>query len=58
MVSCLILLHLYITPYMRSLPGESTPILLYNTVTEELAIFIHADTRMKGVQVGDHEIKQ
>ena len=43
---------------MRSSPEVSTLILLYITVTEVLAIFIDADTRIKGVQIGDHEIKQ
>ena len=33
-------------------------ILLYITATEVLAIFIDADTRIKRVQIGDHEIKQ
>ena len=32
--------------------------LLYITVVEVLAIFINADTRIKGVQIGDHETKQ
>ena len=31
---------------------------LYVTVTEVPAIFIDADTRIKGVQIGDHKIKQ
>ena len=38
--------------------GVSTLILLYITVVEILAIFINADKRIKGVQVGDHETKQ
>ena len=36
----------------------STLILLYVTVAVVPAIFIDADTRIKGVQIGDHEIKQ
>ena len=43
---------------MRSLPGVSTLILLYITITEVFVIFIDADTRIKGVQIGGHEIKQ
>ena len=31
--------------------------LLYNIVTELLANFINADKRIKGVQIGDHEIE-
>ena len=30
----------------------------YITVTEVLAIFIDSDTRVKGVQIADHEMKQ
>ena len=45
-------------PYMRSLPGVSTLILFYITVAEVPAIFTDADTRIKGVQIGDHKIKQ
>ena len=33
-------------------------ILLYIAVAEVLAIFIDADTRIKGVETGDHETKQ
>ena len=33
-------------------------IILYITVTEVLVIFNEADTRIKGVQIEDHEIKQ
>ena len=33
-------------------------ILLYIAVTEVLTIFTDADTRIKGVQIEDHEIKQ
>ena len=43
---------------MRSSPEVSTFILLYSIVAEVLDIFIDADTRIKGVQIGDHEIKQ
>ena len=43
---------------MRSLPGVSTLILLYITITEVFVIFIDADTRIKGAQIGGHEIKQ
>ena len=32
--------------------------LLYVTVAEVPAIFTDADTRIKGVQIGDHRIKQ
>ena len=45
-------------PYRKSLAGASTLILLYITVVEVLAIFINADRRIKGVQIGDHETKQ
>ena len=45
-------------PYMRSSPGVSTLILLYVTVAEVPAIFSDADTKIKGVQIGDHKIKQ
>ena len=43
---------------MKSSPGVSTLILLYVTVAEVPAIFNDADTRFKGVQIGDHKIKQ
>ena len=44
---------------MRSSPGMSTlKMLLYVTVAEVPAIFTDADTRIKGVQIGDHKIKQ
>ena len=43
---------------MRSSLGVSTLILLYITVVEVLAIFINVDTRIKGVQIGDHETKE
>ena len=43
---------------MRSSPGVSTLILLYVTVAEVPAIFSDADTKIKGVQIGDHKIKQ
>ena len=31
--------------------------LLYNIAAEELANLINADKRIKGIQMGDHEIK-
>ena len=31
--------------------------LLYNIVAEVFANFINADKRIKGIQIGDHEIK-
>ena len=31
--------------------------LLYNMATEVLANLINADKRIKGIQIGDHEIK-
>ena len=31
--------------------------LLYNIVAEVLANFINADKRIKGIQIGDHDIK-
>ena len=43
---------------MRSSPRVTILILLYNTVTEVLAIFIDADARIKREQIEDHEIKQ
>ena len=43
---------------MRSSPGVSTRILLYVTVAEVPAIFTDVDTKIKGVQLGDHKIKQ
>ena len=51
-----LLLILY--PCMRSSSGVSTFMLLYITVVEILTIFINADKRIKGVQIGDHETKQ
>ena len=53
MVSYLNLLNLY-----EEFAGGSTLILLYTTVAEVPAIFIDADTRIKRVQIGDHEIKK
>ena len=35
-----------------------TLILLHVTMAEILVIFTDADTRIKGVQIGDHKIKQ
>ena len=43
---------------MRSSPEVSTLILLYVTVAAVPVIFIDADTRIKGVQIGDHKIRQ
>ena len=43
---------------MRSSPGVSTLLLLSITVAEAPSIFTDPDTRIKGVQIGDHEIKQ
>ena len=43
---------------MRSSPRVSTVKLLYITVAEVPASFIDVDTRVKGVQIADHEIKQ
>ena len=42
---------------MRSSPGVLTLILLYITLAEVSAIFIDADTNIKGVQL-EHEIKK
>ena len=54
--------YLTFYPYMTSSPGVYTLILLYVmlyvTVAEALPIFTDADTRTKGVQIGDHKIKQ
>ena len=52
------LLSDFFYPYIKSLPGVSIPILLYITVVEVLSIFINADRRIKGVQIGDQETKQ
>ena len=43
---------------MRISPAGSTLIQLYVTVAEVPAILTDADTRIKGVQIGDHKIKQ
>ena len=37
--------------------GCLLPMLLYNIVAEVLANLINADKRIKGMQIGDHEIK-
>ena len=37
--------------------GYPLSMLLYIIVAEVLAIFIDADTRSKGIQIGDHEMK-
>ena len=42
---------------MRRSPGVSTLIQLYVTVAEVPDTFTDVDTRIKGVQVGDHKIK-
>ena len=39
------------------LQGRLLSILSYNIATEVLASFINADKRIKGIQIGDHEIK-
>ena len=44
--------------YMSSSSGVYTLILLYVTVTDVPAIFADTDTKIKGVQIGDHKIKQ
>ena len=51
MVSYLIILPLYEE-------FVSTIMLLYATVAEVLAFFTDADIRIRGVQIGDDEIKQ
>ena len=43
---------------MMSSLGVSTLILLYIIMAKELSIFIDDDTSIKGVQIGDHDIKQ
>ena len=43
---------------MRSSTGVRTLILSDVTAAEVPAIFTDADTRIKGVQTGDHKIKQ
>ena len=37
--------------------GCLLPMLLYNIVAEVLANLINADKRIKGIQIGGHEIK-
>ena len=44
-------------PYMSSLPGVYALILLNVTGAEVLTIFTDADTKIIGVQIGDHKIK-
>ena len=51
------LLSDFFYPYIRSLPGVSTLILVCITMVEVLVIFINADRRIKGLQIGDHETK-
>ena len=53
MVSYLIFLPLH-EEFARGVPL----ILLYTTVTEVLSIFLDANARIKGAQIGDDEIKQ
>ena len=43
---------------MRNSPRVFTFTLLRITVAKVLAIFNDADTKGKGVEIGDHEIKQ
>ena len=50
--------YLNLLPLYRSSPEVHTLIQLYVTVAEVPAIFTDADTRIKGVQIGDHQIKQ
>ena len=52
------MVYWFFYPYIRSLPGVLTLILLYITVVEVLAIFMNAVRRIKVVQIGDHETKQ
>ena len=52
------MVYLFFYLYVRRLAGFYTLILLYITVFETLAIFINADRRIKGMQIGDHETKQ
>ena len=42
---------------MRVRQGCLLSMLLYIIVAEVLANFINADKRIKGIQIGDHEIK-
>ena len=44
-------------PLYKRFGRVSTLILLYITVVVLLAVFINADRRIKGVQIGDHESK-
>ena len=53
--------YLTLLPLYESSPGAYCYILLillYITVSEAFAIFIDADIRIKGVQIGDPETKQ
>ena len=43
---------------MMSSLGVSTLILLYIIMAKVLSILIDDDTSIKGVQIGDHDIKQ
>ena len=42
---------------MQVRQGFLLSILLYIIVFEELANFINTDKRIKGIQIGDHDIK-
>ena len=50
--------YLNLLPLYRNSPEVHTLILLYVTVAEVPAIFTDAGTKIKGVQIGDHKIKQ
>ena len=44
-------------PLMLVIQGCLLSMLSYNIVAELLAKFANADKRIKGIQIGDHEIK-
>ena len=50
--------YLNLLPLYEEFARVYTLILLYVTVAEVLVIFADADTRIKGVHIGDHKIKQ
>ena len=50
--------YLNLLPLYEKFVRVSTLILFYITVAEVPAIFTYAETRIKGAQIGDHEIKQ
>ena len=50
--------YLNLLPLYRSSQEVYTLIQLYVTVAEVPAIFTDAYTRIKGVQIGDHKVKQ